>query len=230
MTPELVETVLSFLSSLCWPGVALVALCVLKRPVRRLIAGITRLNVKGVEFDFEQSLGGLEPLLAQLPRTTWDPSTHTAGGVPESGKALAEGALIVDREWHRPVRLLAGIDPRDAVIRAWQHIEKLAFEMLETDRELQGLPPGGYGDISALQALAQVRHTHEGLVPESVFRLCTELMDLRDEMVHRCLPVSRAAAREYTAIAGRVCSTLYSSLKNLWWQKSAKSQGTELRQ
>lgn len=92
----------SIVSSLAWPATVIIAVVILRKPLRELLPLLQKLKYKDLEFEFGKRLQEVTAEVAQLP-----------GYSSPSKASLTES----------PAAKLALLSPRSAIIEAWRDVE-----------------------------------------------------------------------------------------------------------
>ncbi len=96
----------AILDSLAWPTAAIVAILVMRRPLRLLLPLLRRLRYKDVQLDFEEKLDETEAKVSE--RVPPEPADFAA----------------VDEDREQEFRLAIDLSPNSAVMEAWIEIER----------------------------------------------------------------------------------------------------------
>ncbi len=180
------EFIAEMTAAVAWPGVAVTALLVLRKPLLSLVPLLQRVKYGEFEAEFGAEVRELaaEVAKADLP---------APGAVP---------GAIVTTEVDGEIARLAEVSPRAAVLESWRTVEVgLLRAMPNVASSRSGQPVAA---IHAIRVLQQHRLLDQGIVG-----LLHELRSLRNQAAHAPeFAVTVSTALEYAAAAKRVASHL----------------------
>ncbi|MGB2058636.1 MAG: hypothetical protein ACPHVS_05475 [Alcanivorax sp.] len=193
------EYLVRIIEILVWPGVALIALFVLRRPIADLIPMLQRLKYKNLELEFQRDLDKLreETRDARL-KTTLPPSDES---------------VVVDLDYY--LQQVRESSPRNAVIEAWLGLESSA---VSTATHFKLMPKRArVSASSALKALVTA-----GVLSDNDMRIINELRFLRNKAVHELSAIiSEYEAAKFLEIARDVTDIIAGEA----WQKYGGCSG-----
>lgn len=193
------EHLVRIIEALAWPGVALIALFVLRRPIADLIPMLQRLKYKDLELEFERDLDKLrEEARDARSKTTLPPSDES---------------VVADLDYY--LQQVRESSPRNAVIEAWLGLESSA---VSTATHFKLMPEGARVTASsAIKALVTA-----GVLSDNDMRIINELRLLRNKAVHELsASISEYEAAKFLEIARDVSDIIAGEA----WQKFGGCSG-----
>jgi hypothetical protein len=175
------EFIAAILASLAWPTVALVALVLLREPLRDLLRRLRSAQGPGFGIDFGRDLDSVETEARGLPGPP-----PTAIQVPPASRL--DGLLTV-----------ASISPSAAILDAWREIE---FSVEASIRSKPLSPRRSMVDMVALAV-------RELDAPPALRHILDELRRMRNAVAHRMdPPPSPADGERYVRAADKVIQAI----------------------
>jgi hypothetical protein len=169
----------NIINSLAWPIALLVAVLLLRKPLRELFPFIQKLKYKEIEIEFDQRVREVSKELAEelAPIRPGLELTHAE-----------EGALA----------RLAEISPRSAIIEAWRGVELAALEAAE---RLGGdIFKNKTLTFQAIRFLEQQKD-----LDRSIISILRDLRGLRNQAAHAPeFALTKESALEYAVVADSV--------------------------
>lgn len=187
------------IEALAWPGVALIALFVLRGPIADLIPMLQRLKYKDLELEFERDLDKLrEEARDARSKTTLPPSDES---------------VVADLDYY--LQQVRESSPRNAVIEAWLGLESSA---VSTATHFKLMPEQARVTASsALKALVTA-----GVLSDNDMRIINELRLLRNKAVHELsASISEYEAAKFLEISRDVSDIIAGEA----WQKFGGCSG-----
>lgn len=178
---------LTFVSSLtealAWPVAAVVLVLFLRREIGLMLPLLKRIKAGPLEAEFERELKELRTTTdAELPK------------VAPSAETQSEATLLVK---------LAELNPRSAVLEAWQRVETAA-RRVPTRRALNLTPAQEQSPVAVARALSA-----KGLISTEEYTLFHDLRALRNQAAHaHDFSPTGEAALNYVALSSRLLMTL----------------------
>ncbi len=186
--PILSMNVLEFISSLVWPGVAVVVFFMLRPVLVAAVLGTPKpIDSGSLDFEWDRMLSTLRRQL-HVPA----PSSEAGTDAPAADHAFAVRSV-------EPLHLaelvpLAHIDPGAAVVETFNRLEQTLRAMLEA--ETGASSPGLNGLV-----LGYTAHRH-GLIDNDMLSILERLATIRNMAAHGYVPdMGRHRALEYIALA-----------------------------
>ena len=197
-----------------WPVVVLVIFLMVRNPLLRLIPSLRQLNVKGIEMSFEERLESIESRArAEISEARQQPEGVQPDASPDRALDDIQHMLVSGQERMPRDYSLTGRHPRDVIIRGWQLLEDRIYEAASLLREYED-NPWNIPYMTVTQALYLLRGKNR--ISGSTSEVLLSLMQLRDDVVRDCSPVSREAAERYlSAVRSLQTGVFYSLIKSL---------------
>lgn len=186
---DILSFIANIISSLAWPGLVILCVILLRKPIAELIPLMRSLKFKDFEIDFDRRLEELKAdAEAELPSIP--PPTTEA---PEEPRR--------ETDYWETIEGLSEVSPRAAISEAWRRVERAIDDHfrrlgLERPRSYQGM-------LRALRA-------QERPIPPAM-TLFQELRVLRNRAVHaRDFDIDPQRAIEFAQLADRIVASLES--------------------
>ena len=178
----------SVISSLAWPGMVIVCVFLLRKPIAELIPLMRNLRFKDLAIDFGRRIDELEAEADEAELPSIPPPTTEA---PEE--------LGPETDYWETIEHLSEVSPRAAIAEAWRRVE---WAINDYFRRLGQERPRSYqGMLRALKA-------QERLIPPAM-SLFQELRSLRNRAMHaRDFDIDSQRAIEFAQLAERIVASL----------------------
>ena len=187
---DILSFIANVISSLAWPGMVILCVILLRKPIAELIPLMRSLKFKDFEIDFGRRLEELEAEADEAELPSIPPPTTEA---PEEPKR--------ETDYWETIEGLSEVSPRAAISEAWRRVEWAIDDHfrrlgLERPRSYQGM-------LRALRA-------QERPIPPAM-TLFQELRVLRNRAVHaRDFDIDPQRAIEFAQLADRIVASLES--------------------
>lgn len=185
---DILSFIASVISSLAWPGMVILCVIILRKPIAELIPLMRNIKFKDLEIEFERRLDelGAEADRAELPPVpspTTEPPTEVGPGT----------------SYWETIEPLSEVSPRAAIAEAWRRVE---WALDEYFRRLgQERPSSFQGMLRALRA--------QGRPIPAAINLFQELRVLRNYAVHEHdFEIDSQRAIEFARLSERIIASL----------------------
>ena len=168
-----------------WPGLVIVLVLILRKPIRDLIPLLTRLKYKDFELEFGREIKQVrEEAAIEFPEE--EPLEALLGGVDER------------------IYKLAQISPRAAVLESWLAVEQEAIQAAFDEMQQKGHTPAVILPQNAISILRKSERI--GSIISAIIR---DLRSLRNQAAHAPeFALSSDSALEYALVATRLIKQL----------------------
>ena len=181
------------ISSVVWPATVIMAIIVLRNPLRALIRNLGRrlhsVKFPGGEAEFSQELAEVKQAAdeAQLPAAKFEPTE--------------EHMLLQEEEDKQHWVRLAKISPRSAIVEAWRNVENA---IVEVARKADIPKEETHSTMALIRALVKRQ-----VISPDVLPIISELRSIRNTAVHGVdFNISQPDVEQYLSIANRVVTKL----------------------
>ena len=187
---DILSFIANVISSLAWPGMVILCVILLRKPIAELIPLMRSFKFKDFEIDFGRRLEKLEAEADEAELPSIPPPTTEA---PEEPRR--------ETDYWETIEGLSEVSPRAAISEAWRRVEWAIDDHfrrlgLERPRSYQGM-------LRALRA-------QERPIPPAM-TLFQELRVLRNSAVHaRDFDIDPQRAIEFAQLADRIVASLES--------------------
>jgi hypothetical protein len=178
------EFVASVIAALAWPLSIILLLCILRRPIIKLIPLLRRLKIKELELEFREGLDAVKPQDIQI-----------SSGLQKAKEALDARVRPLEHYLR-----LAAVSKRSAIMEAWLEVEAAASDayvrLVEPGMKVFMIP-GQTAEQTAELLRARER------ISEDDYKVYAELRRLRNRAAHEIdnLDINDAVVREYIGFA-----------------------------
>ena len=187
---DILSFIANVISSLAWPGMVILCVIELRKPIAEIVPLMRSLKFKDFEIDFGRRLEELEAEADEAELPSIPPPTTEAPGEPRR-----------ETDYWETIEGLSEVSPRAAISEAWRRVEWAIDDHfrrlgLERPRSYQGM-------LRALRA-------QERPIPPAM-TLFQELRVLRNRAVHaRDFDIDPQRAIEFAQLADRIVASIES--------------------
>jgi hypothetical protein len=173
------------IGDIAWPATAFGAVLLFRKPIKALLAIVSKVKVSPVEVEFDRKLQiAKEEAKSELPQIEPD-IDHLPSLIDTLAIKLAE------------------VSPRAAVMEAWRHVEVAAL------RAAKSLVPEGSFTNETMTFRAMRALAKPGVLPDTILDLMRRLRSLRNDAAHAAdFALSTSSAIEYFHLAAQVVGYL----------------------
>lgn len=196
---DLLSFLVGVIDALAWPAVVVSGILLLRREIRELLPGLSKLRVRDVEFEFGQRVEELKREFDEVePAVLAPPAPAAVEGQGEGTLPALRGSgegRVIARDEGDLVYRLAPISPRAAVTESWRTVEHALMELAQRVRLDERQSLGG-----VIKELSSSGH-----LPRATVEILNRLRTLRNEAVHRReMELTVQEALEYADLARQV--------------------------
>jgi uncharacterized protein YutE (UPF0331/DUF86 family) len=177
---ELLNIILSFISSIAWPIIILIVFLLFKIEIGRLILRISNLKYKDLELSFSKDLQRAEDTANKLKLLT-----------PNTKQIVSEEKT--ESSYERLIQL-SEMSPEAAIMEAWKIVEITLFDYAKSSQLIT------YSPKSTADLILNLRRS--GLISNDTYSLINELRIMRNKAVHHAdVDISNKDVSKYIDLA-----------------------------